>query len=97
MTNNKRAEKIVSYQAANHLSWDKMQDLITSQLDEACEETFDTVSSENYENGYVKGFAAAREKAAGIAEESRRATGLSIMGPSTACAFIAEKIRKMGV
>lgn len=39
--------------------------------------------------------AAAREKAAGIAEESRRAAGLSIMGPSTACAFIAEKIRKM--
>lgn len=87
MTNRERAEKIVSYQAANHLSWDKMQDLITSQLDEACEETFDTVSSESYENGYVKGFAAAREKAA------KEVTMFSF---SDGDVFkLAERIRKM--
>lgn len=99
MTNQERSEKIVSYQAANHLSWDKMQDLITSQLDEAQREArlferTDGGMTINWKDGFDKGFAAAREKAASIADDHLKVN----FHNDTSCLcdrVIADQIRKM--
>lgn len=84
MDNKTRAEKIVSRLVTERCSGDgdytRLTDLITSQIDEAVREAVDEEYKTNQEHiccrcgqrkCYAEGFAAAREKAAGIAEADK--------------------------
>jgi hypothetical protein len=99
MTPAERAEKIMNYQAANELSWDKMIDFIAVQIGEAEREAIEkerdsSVHSRKME--LVGVFKATRDKAAEIAKDHARIKGAHIHKGFAYCVEqVAAEIRAM--
>ena len=92
MTNQERAEKIYQYllKPDSSLSFADPTDFIVSQLDEAQRETVERASILK-SSAYLLGFAAAKEKAALVAENANE----PFVNWNAFTASIASKIRAM--
>lgn len=102
-----RAEDIVrASRQDQYAKATKFKEYVAAQITEAEREAVQNKMVEIFEGEdccvaelerdiYIKGFHAAKEKAAGIAVSCKQAAALSQMGPLTACGLIAERIRAM--